>query len=159
MEWYNFITREYVLSQPPSRLQSMSHDSLDHHAVVSLPELLYSIGSLLHIFIATFTSDILWFLSCCEIPAHLPVTIACHNHERCWSSRRVQIFSFISGCAFGYGFSGYVFPKEVLATALEGSSSKVQMILYVSKKTWQRLRNAIPYPSDRVNYPMHAKVA
>ncbi|KAL7162023.1 hypothetical protein ACSBR2_042487 [Camellia fascicularis] len=38
------------------------------------------------IFVATFTSDILWFLSYCDIPAHLPVTIACHNHEGCWSS-------------------------------------------------------------------------
>lgn len=26
------------------------------------------------------------FLSYCEIPADLPVTIACHNAERCWSS-------------------------------------------------------------------------
>ncbi|GFZ17281.1 forkhead-associated domain-containing protein [Actinidia rufa] len=76
-----------------NRLQSMGHGSLDHHAVVSLPELLYPIGSLLQIFIATFTSDILWFLSCCEIPAHLPVTIACHNRERCWSSSPDQRIS------------------------------------------------------------------
>ncbi|XP_052181548.1 uncharacterized protein LOC127794478 isoform X2 [Diospyros lotus] len=48
-------------------------------------ELLYPVESLLQIFIATFTSDILWFLSYCEIPARLPVTIACHNSERCWS--------------------------------------------------------------------------
>ncbi|XWS51535.1 hypothetical protein CRYUN_Cryun12cG0184400 [Craigia yunnanensis] len=40
--------------------------SSSHHTVVSLRELLF----LLH----------------CEIPCHLPVTIACHNAERCWSS-------------------------------------------------------------------------
>lgn len=27
------------------------------------------------------------FLTYCKIPFHLPVTIACHNNERCWSSR------------------------------------------------------------------------
>ncbi|CAL5440496.1 unnamed protein product [Camellia sinensis] len=64
----------------------MGHGSLDHHDVVSLPELLYPVESLSQIFIATFTSDILWFLSYCDIPAHLPVTIACHNREGCWSS-------------------------------------------------------------------------
>ncbi|XP_058226556.1 uncharacterized protein LOC131335283 isoform X1 [Rhododendron vialii] len=69
-----------------NRLQSIGHDSLGDHAVVSLPELLYPVESLLRIFVATFTVDILWFLSCCEIPVHLPVTIACHNRERCWSS-------------------------------------------------------------------------
>ncbi|KAH7866614.1 hypothetical protein Vadar_022738 [Vaccinium darrowii] len=68
-----------------NRLQSIGHDSLGDHAVVSLPELLYPIASLLRIFVATFTIDVMWFLSCCEIPAHLPVTIACHNRERCWS--------------------------------------------------------------------------
>ncbi|KAF5932646.1 hypothetical protein HYC85_028817 [Camellia sinensis] len=69
-----------------NRLQTMGHGSLDHHDVVSLPELLYPVESLSQIFIATFTSDILWFLSYCDIPAHLPVTIACHNREGCWSS-------------------------------------------------------------------------
>ncbi|MCD7463937.1 hypothetical protein HAX54_051715 [Datura stramonium] len=53
---------------------------------VSLPELLYPIENLEQLFIATFTADIPWFLSYCEIPADLPVTIACHNAERCWSS-------------------------------------------------------------------------
>ncbi|XP_060205331.1 uncharacterized protein LOC132633125 isoform X1 [Lycium barbarum] len=53
---------------------------------VSLPELLYPIETLEQLFIATFTADIPWFLSYCEIPADLPVTIACHNAERCWSS-------------------------------------------------------------------------
>ncbi|KAI7979380.1 Tyrosyl-DNA phosphodiesterase 1 [Camellia lanceoleosa] len=69
-----------------NRLQTMGHGSLDHHDVVSLPELLYPVESLSQIFIATFTSDILWFLLYCDIPAHLPVTIACHNHEGCWCS-------------------------------------------------------------------------
>ncbi|GMQ09409.1 hypothetical protein CsSME_00052799 [Camellia sinensis var. sinensis] len=69
-----------------NQLQTMGHGSLDHHDVVSLPELLYPVESLSQIFIATFTSDILWFLSYCDIPAHLPVTIACHNREGCWSS-------------------------------------------------------------------------
>ncbi|OIT27261.1 PREDICTED: uncharacterized protein LOC109214181 [Nicotiana attenuata] len=54
--------------------------------VVSLPELLYPIENLEQLFIATFTADIPWFLSYCEIPTDLPVTIACHNAERCWSS-------------------------------------------------------------------------
>lgn len=26
------------------------------------------------------------FLSCCQVPNHLPITIACHSGERCWSS-------------------------------------------------------------------------
>lgn len=26
------------------------------------------------------------FLSCCKIPKHLPVTIACHDSVKCWSS-------------------------------------------------------------------------
>ncbi|KAJ8536135.1 hypothetical protein K7X08_034536 [Anisodus acutangulus] len=58
----------------------------DDHNAVSLPELLYPIENLELLFIATFTADIPWFLSYCEIPADLPVTIACHNTERCWSS-------------------------------------------------------------------------
>ncbi|KAM7483536.1 hypothetical protein LguiB_008119 [Lonicera macranthoides] len=68
-----------------NRLRFVGHGSSEHNTV-SLPELLYPVGSLLRIFIATFTSDILWFLSYCEVPAHIPVTIACHNAGRCWSS-------------------------------------------------------------------------
>lgn len=30
------------------------------------------------------------FLSYCQIPDHLPVTIACHNTDRCWSSSPEQ---------------------------------------------------------------------
>ncbi|CAK9186870.1 unnamed protein product [Ilex paraguariensis] len=77
--------------QPPgskfhlNQLQFMGHGSSEHHTAVSLPELLYPVERLLRVFIATFTSDIPWFLSYCEVPAHLPVTIACHNAERCWS--------------------------------------------------------------------------
>ncbi|XP_050226105.1 uncharacterized protein LOC126675501 isoform X2 [Mercurialis annua] len=79
--------------QPPgkkfylNRLLFMEHDSLSHRNTVSLPELLHPTESIAQIFIATFTSDILWFLSHCGIPFHLPVTIACHNTERCWSPR------------------------------------------------------------------------
>ncbi|KAI5569659.1 hypothetical protein BDE02_12G091300 [Populus trichocarpa] len=69
-----------------NRLQFMDYGSFTHPNVISLPELLYPVESISRIFIATFTSDILWFLSHCEIPCHLPVTIACHNTERCWSS-------------------------------------------------------------------------
>nr|GEX76071.1 forkhead-associated domain-containing protein / FHA domain-containing protein [Tanacetum cinerariifolium] len=53
---------------------------------VTLPELLYPVETLERVFIATFTSDLSWFLSYCEIPAHLPIAVACHNAERCWSS-------------------------------------------------------------------------
>ncbi|XP_071703906.1 uncharacterized protein [Rutidosis leptorrhynchoides] len=53
---------------------------------VTLPELLYPVETLKRVFIATFTSDIPWFISYCDIPTHLPVSIACHNAERCWSS-------------------------------------------------------------------------
>nr|XP_011470842.1 PREDICTED: uncharacterized protein LOC101310569 isoform X2 [Fragaria vesca subsp. vesca] len=69
-----------------NRLAFEDHSSSGHDSVISLPELLHPIQSLSQIFIATFTSDILWFLSTCEIPSHLPVTVACHSTERCWSS-------------------------------------------------------------------------
>lgn len=69
-----------------NRLKSTEHSSLNHHTDISLPELLYPVEDLSRIFIATFTSDILWFLSFSGIPNHLPVTVACHNTERCWSS-------------------------------------------------------------------------
>ncbi|TVU14673.1 hypothetical protein EJB05_38156, partial [Eragrostis curvula] len=55
---------------------------------VTLPQLLHPVESLVRVFIATFTSDISWFLDYCKIPLHLPVTIACHNKERCWSASR-----------------------------------------------------------------------
>ncbi|XP_007038197.2 PREDICTED: uncharacterized protein LOC18605236 [Theobroma cacao] len=69
-----------------NRLAYLDCGSSNHHTLVSLQELLYPVESISKIFIATFTSDILWFLSHCEIPCHLPVTVACHNAERCWSS-------------------------------------------------------------------------
>ncbi|XP_076919289.1 uncharacterized protein LOC143580033 [Bidens hawaiensis] len=53
---------------------------------VTLPELLYPVETLKQVFIATFTSDLSWFLSYCEIPNELLISIACHNTERCWSS-------------------------------------------------------------------------
>ncbi|XP_051206098.1 uncharacterized protein [Lolium perenne] len=55
---------------------------------VTLPELLHPIGSLLRVFVATFTSDVSWFLEYCKIPQLLPVTITCHNKDRCWSASR-----------------------------------------------------------------------
>lgn len=70
-----------------NRIKYVDHDAVSNqHEVVSLPELLHPVASLLRVFIATFTNDVLWFLSCCEVPTHLPITIACHNTERCWSS-------------------------------------------------------------------------
>ncbi|KFK25125.1 hypothetical protein AALP_AA8G069400 [Arabis alpina] len=69
-----------------NRLQYIEGNSTGCQRVVSLPELLHPVESISQIFIATFTSDILWFLTYCEIPSHLPVTIACHHAERCWRS-------------------------------------------------------------------------
>ncbi|KAK6147937.1 hypothetical protein DH2020_018849 [Rehmannia glutinosa] len=65
-----------------NRLQFGGQDIVENDDVVSLPELLHPIESLKRVFIATFTSDILWFLTYCKIPPHLPVTIACHSGER-----------------------------------------------------------------------------
>ncbi|XVF54816.1 hypothetical protein PTKIN_Ptkin05aG0212200 [Pterospermum kingtungense] len=69
-----------------NRLAYLDCGSSSHHTVVSLQELLYPVESISKMFIATFTSDILWFLSHCKIPSHLPVTVACHNAEKCWRS-------------------------------------------------------------------------
>ncbi|XP_058102663.1 uncharacterized protein LOC131246493 [Magnolia sinica] len=69
-----------------NRLEFMKYGWSDQHTVVSLPQLVYPVESLLRIFVATFTSDVAWFLSCCEVPNLLPITIACHNKERCWSA-------------------------------------------------------------------------
>lgn len=68
-----------------NRLNHVGNRS-DQHMVVSLPELVHPVESLSRMFIATFTSDILWFLSYCSVPNNLPVTIACHNTEKCWSA-------------------------------------------------------------------------
>lgn len=43
-----------------NRLHFMDHGSFSHQNVISLPELLHPIKSITRIFIATFTSDILW---------------------------------------------------------------------------------------------------
>ncbi|URE48254.1 Tyrosyl-DNA phosphodiesterase [Musa troglodytarum] len=53
---------------------------------VTLPELFHPVKTLLRVFIATFTCDVSWFLSCCRLPNHLPITIACHDSVRCWSA-------------------------------------------------------------------------
>jgi len=65
---------------------SLSDTRAEPHSGVTLPQLLHPVESLVRVFIATFTSDISWFLDYCKIPQHLPVTIACHNKERCWSA-------------------------------------------------------------------------
>ncbi|KAL3001504.1 hypothetical protein AAZX31_08G006000 [Glycine max] len=70
-----------------NRLEFMDRDSLTCHLSISLPELIHPVESVSRMFIATFTSDIKWFLTYCKVPFHLPVTIACHNTERCWSSK------------------------------------------------------------------------
>ncbi|KAL2926029.1 Tyrosyl-DNA phosphodiesterase 1 [Bienertia sinuspersici] len=66
-------------------LYSMHQGPSGQDKEVSLQELLHPVDSILRLFIATFTSDIEWFLSHCEIPYQMPVTVACHNTERCWS--------------------------------------------------------------------------
>lgn len=80
-----------VCAPPPgnkfymNRLHFMGDDQ-SSEVNVTLPELLFPVETLERVFIATFTSDLSWFLSYCEIPVHLPISIACHNSERCWSS-------------------------------------------------------------------------
>ncbi|GER44049.1 tyrosyl-DNA phosphodiesterase [Striga asiatica] len=69
-----------------NRLQFGDQEIVENDGEVSLPELFHPVESLERVFIATFTCDILWFLNYCKIPCHLPVTIACHNSERCWSA-------------------------------------------------------------------------
>ncbi|XP_010942389.1 uncharacterized protein [Elaeis guineensis] len=69
-----------------NRLEFMGPGTSSQHAGVTLPELLHPVKSLIRVFIATFTCDVSWFLSCCQVPNHLPITIACHSRERCWSS-------------------------------------------------------------------------
>ncbi|EEE60932.1 hypothetical protein OsJ_14671 [Oryza sativa Japonica Group] len=61
---------------------------VEQRSGVTLPQLLHPMDSLERVFIATFTSDVSWFLDYCKVPQNLPVTIACHNKERCWSASR-----------------------------------------------------------------------
>lgn len=69
-----------------NKLDLVGCNMADQGNVVSLPELFHPVESLVRVFAATFTSDIPWFLSSCRLPSHLPITIACHSTERCWSS-------------------------------------------------------------------------
>ncbi|CAN8256942.1 unnamed protein product [Cochlearia groenlandica] len=69
-----------------NRLQYIDQNSTGSQRMVSLPELLHPVESISQMFIATFTSDILWFITSCGIPSDVPVTIACHDAERCWKS-------------------------------------------------------------------------
>ncbi|XP_068667000.1 uncharacterized protein [Aristolochia californica] len=78
---YSVPGRAFALN----KLELMNCRPRAMHSTVSLPELLHPVKSILRMFIATFTSDILWFLSHCQVPNLLPITIACHNTERCWS--------------------------------------------------------------------------
>uniref|UniRef100_A0A0E0KQ54 NAD(P)-binding domain-containing protein n=1 Tax=Oryza punctata TaxID=4537 RepID=A0A0E0KQ54_ORYPU len=72
-----------------NRLIGIGPDAkVEQHSGVTLPQLLHPIDSLERVFIATFTFDISWFLDYCKVPQSLPVTIACHNKERCWSASR-----------------------------------------------------------------------
>ncbi|KAG5610924.1 hypothetical protein H5410_022205 [Solanum commersonii] len=74
-----FVLNRLASEGPPN----FSDDPID----VSLPEILNPIENLEQLFIATFTAGMPLFLSYCEIPADLlPVTIARHNVENCWSS-------------------------------------------------------------------------
>lgn len=68
-----------------NRLRFEGQDQEEVGDAVSLPELFQPIKNLVRVFIATFTIDISWFISCCKIPPRLPVTIACHSGEKCWS--------------------------------------------------------------------------
>ncbi|CAM6050039.1 unnamed protein product [Sphagnum compactum] len=61
-------------------------DSEGTDGSVSLQELLAPLKDLVAIFAATFSGDILWFLTSNNLPADLPVTVACHDYERCWST-------------------------------------------------------------------------
>ncbi|KAL0921102.1 hypothetical protein M5K25_008138 [Dendrobium thyrsiflorum] len=82
-----------------NRLEFMAHDTSYQHSEVTLNELLDPVESLVQVFIATFTCDVSWYVPCdiylnilprflsyCQIPNHLPVTIAFHSAEKCWSS-------------------------------------------------------------------------
>ncbi|ONK58693.1 uncharacterized protein A4U43_C09F15700 [Asparagus officinalis] len=69
-----------------NRLENMSPSLPGEPKTVTLPELLHPVGSLVRVFMATFTSDVSWFLSYCQLPYHLPITIACHGAQRCWSA-------------------------------------------------------------------------
>ncbi|XP_078154875.1 forkhead-associated domain-containing protein / FHA domain-containing protein isoform X3 [Carex rostrata] len=69
-----------------NRLTSIDHSVPGQSTGVTLQQLLHPIVSLTRIFIATFTCDVSWFLDYCKVPNQLPITIACHNGERCWSA-------------------------------------------------------------------------
>ncbi|XP_064942713.1 uncharacterized protein LOC135624700 isoform X5 [Musa acuminata AAA Group] len=69
-----------------NRLKPTGPGTSVHCDGVTLPELFHPVKTLLRVFIATFTCDVSWFLSCCRLPNHLPITIACHDSVRCWSA-------------------------------------------------------------------------
>ena len=42
-----------------------------------------------------------------------------------------------------FAFSAYIYPREVLATTVEGSNNKVQLILYVSQEGFLSLTGSL----------------
>lgn len=143
-----------------NRLKSVD-SSFGQDNVVSLPELLHPLESISQIFITTFTSDILWFLSYCEVPYNLPVTIACHNTERCWGvgpekrssvpystfPNLVVVFpSFPESIAFGkdskkHGIACH-HPK-LLVLQREGSIRVIITSANLVEKQWNSVTNTI----------------
>ncbi|EFJ23310.1 hypothetical protein SELMODRAFT_415650 [Selaginella moellendorffii] len=53
---------------------------------VSVADLLAPLEDIREMFVASFTTDIIWFISSFGLPKTLPVTIACHDSERSWST-------------------------------------------------------------------------
>ncbi|XP_010546119.1 PREDICTED: uncharacterized protein LOC104818293 isoform X2 [Tarenaya hassleriana] len=104
-----------------NRLQCNGQKFPGCQRVVSLPELFHPVENISQIFIATFTSDILWFLSFCEIPSHMPVTIACHNAERCWKS---SLDARVSAPCPDYPNLSVVFPPFPEEIAFGGDRKK-----------------------------------
>ncbi|KAJ7546704.1 hypothetical protein O6H91_08G051000 [Diphasiastrum complanatum] len=67
-----------------NKLEWMDHSS-SLCSSVALQELLTPLDDVQAIFVATFTCDIQWFMHSNNISPDLPVTVCCHDSERCWS--------------------------------------------------------------------------
>ncbi|VFQ94079.1 unnamed protein product [Cuscuta campestris] len=67
-----------------NQLQFINQGSSNN--VMSLPELLHLVESVVRLFSASFTSDVSWSLAYYGSPPHLHVKVAFHSSERCWSS-------------------------------------------------------------------------
>ncbi|VFQ84477.1 unnamed protein product [Cuscuta campestris] len=66
-----------------NQLQFINQGSSNN--VISLPELLHLVESVVWLFSASFTSDVSWSLAYYGSPPHLHVKVAFHSSER-WSS-------------------------------------------------------------------------